>query len=362
MKHIFVYLAVAALIFSYIGANAASQMPEEPSFLPVARIAAAVAEAPVEEEQAEPIQAGILLECADDVETARFKNSFEKNLGEEASVHTLDAAGNSDTQQVMFLKMLDENYSVIVVDLADAANADFFAEAAVEKDIPLIFIGAEPDAETLNKGEKLYYIGFSDYDPVEVVAQEIVRIWNLNQDVLDYRPQNVDVLAYSAFTTQGMENSGNKETFEGVLAEAEIETELMQDSETRYYDYDLYDVVDDSLYDKSELFLCDRSVDAQKIVDYFDDPLEFATRPLTQLVVLSMDDGARQLVESGKVLIACGSDSNELGASASRLAKLLVSGEAPDESNMDLEAENGRYFYLPYTLLTGDIPPAEEEA
>lgn len=361
MKHIFVYLVVGALIFSYIGAHAASQMPDEPSFMPVARIAAAVAEAPAEEEEAQPIQAGILLECADDVETARFKNSFEKSLGEEASVHTLDAAGNSDTQQVMFRKMLDENYSVIVVDLADTTNADSFAEAAVEKDIPLIFMGAEPDAETLNKGDKLYYIGFTDYDPVEVAAEEIVRIWNLNQDLLDYRTNNPDVLAYSAFTSEGMENSGNQDVFEGVLADAEIESELMQDSETRYYDYDLYDVVDDSLYDKSELFLCERSVDAQKIVDYFDDPLEFASRPLTQLVVLSVDDGARQLVESGKVLMACGSDSNELGASAARLAKLLVSGEKPDADNMALEMENERYFYLPYTLLTGEIPVAEEE-
>ena len=52
--------------------------------------------------------------------------------------------------------------------------------------------------------------------PVEVAAEEIVRIWNLNQDLLDYRTNNPDVLAYSAFTSEGMENSGNQDVFEAV--------------------------------------------------------------------------------------------------------------------------------------------------
>lgn len=360
MKHIIICLVCAVMLFSYIGESTMSQQlmagNTNVAISPVARMATASATSAKKDTKA--IQAGILLGHADDLQTARFKNTFEKSISPDIKINCVDAAGSTETQRTMFDKMISSGYSVIVLELMDKDDAKQFVDSAGQASIPLIIFGAQPDTKLLASYPNIYYVGFQDESLTRQMAEETRRLWESNPTLLDFEEEEWN-LTYSSLTKDGYEASGQKATFEGAMSEFGITTKMAVDSQTRHFDYDLHKEVDQTIIDDSEIVFYDSSVEVQKVINYFNDPTEFTPeRYPKQLLALSViDDGAAKLVEEGKVAFACGTDATELGSLASRLATLLMAGQEPNFQNFEREPTDGRCFYLANKVIRADIAP-----
>ncbi|MEG1943556.1 MAG: substrate-binding domain-containing protein, partial [Angelakisella sp.] len=305
---------------------------------------------------AKMLQAGILLGHADDVQTARFKNTFEKTMDPEIKINCVDAAGSADTQRTMFDKMISSGYNVIVLELMDTDSAEGFIKSAGMAGVPLIIIGAEPEAQLLAQYPNIYYMGFLNENLTKQMADETYRLWKNNPTLMNFEEDDWD-LTYSSLSKDGYEASGQMEVFEDAMKKLGVSTKLAVDSVTRHFDYNLDDEVDQTIIKDSEIVFYDSSVEAQKVINYFYDPTEFKKRPKQQLALSVIDDGAAKLVQEGQVVFACGPDATELGALASRLATLLIAGQEPSFQNMELEPMGGRSFYLPNKVIRADITP-----
>lgn len=359
MKHIIICLVCAVMLFSYIGESTMSQQlvagNTTRSISPVARMAT-VATTPVKKEENKPLQAGIVLGHADDLQTARFRNTFEKSINPDVKINCVDAAGSVETQRTMFDKMITSGYSVIVLELMDSDAAQPFVESAGAAGIPLIVIGARPDTKLMAAYPNIYYLGFQEESLTRQMAEETRRLWESNPSLLDFEKDDWN-LTYSSLSKNGYITSGQKEIFEDAMSEFGITSQMAVDSITRHFDYDLHKEVDQTIIDDSEIVFYDSSVEVQKVINYFYDPTEFTKRPKQQLALSVIDDGAAKLVEDGEVVFACGPDATELGSLASRLATLLMAGQEPNFQNFERDPVDGRCFYLTNKVIRADIAP-----
>lgn len=371
MKHILICLICAVLLFTYIGRNTIAQdTTVSAAGSALARVAAAATtpnNATATAARMAPVNTtlmvGIVVGHADDIDTTRFKNSFEKNIGTDVKVNCVDATGNLETQKTMFDKMITSGYSMIVLELMEGqSGVEGYMQAAQETGIPLVLIGEEPDHDLLARYPSAYYLGFSDDDIIQRMAEETLYFWQNNPEMMDFENDDWD-LTYSSIASTGFADAGFKRAFEAAMYEQSVSTSLAVDSVIQVYEYDLHKEIDQTIIDDSEIVFYDSSTEAQKAINYFYDPTEFSKRPKQQLALSVVDDGAAQLVQDQEVLFAVGTDTSEMGRVAARLAGVLLAGQTPSFQNMERQM-SGQCLYLPITVLRADIPPepVEEEA
>ena len=146
MKHFVIYALAAVMIFTMLGRFAAVETVSaaEPAVAPVLRVAkaapAALQENAVPEE--EVIQAGLLQANMSSMDDMYFKNALLEELGDGFSVHALSTSDTGD-QPVMFRKMVEKGYRLIVVELYDTALVDEYIDLAEENGV--LFTGDVPD-------------------------------------------------------------------------------------------------------------------------------------------------------------------------------------------------------------------------
>lgn len=366
MKHILICLICTVMLFAYIGKHTMGEdnlTTMSAGGNAVARVAIAATNQPTKKEavtKASATQVGILLAHADNLDTARFRNTLEKGLDPTIKINTVDTAGNVDTQKTMFDKMIESGYNLIVMEMQETSPAEYFVDKAGQASIPMIIFGTQPSDELLNRYHGIYYIGFSGGNLVEMMSDEIAKLWSSNPTLLNFEKDDWD-LSYSAITSKGFADTGLQAMFDTAMKSRDITTQFEVDSIVKPYEYDLHKEIDQTIIKDSEIVIYDSSAEVQKAINYYYDPTEFKKRPKQQLVLSSIDDGAIELVNSGEVMFACGTDTRELGTLASRLAGILISGQAPNSYNIDMELVDGRSFYLPYSVIRANIEPEPVE-
>ncbi|MEG1874258.1 MAG: substrate-binding domain-containing protein [Angelakisella sp.] len=372
MKHILICLIASVLLFSYIGQNTVMAKERVAYATPVAAgvavaraavTAAAPMSAVAKKEPVKPVeeQIGLLLSHADDLNSARFKNGFEKSIPKEIKLHSLDAAGSAESQKTMFNKMIGQKFSVIVLDLMNLADVDYYVDAAGKAGVPLVIIGDEPTLSQLSHYPSVYYVGFQKSSMPELMATETIRLWKDNPIRMNFEDDKWD-LTYSALTRDGFEKSGNKEVFQTAMEAAGVSVSMAVDSVVKQMEYDLIKEVDQTVIDDSEIVFFDNSTDVQRALEFFYDPTEFKRgRPKQQFALTVIDDGAAKLVEDGEVLFAIGTDFRELGVATAQLAQLLAINPLSNLQTFEQQLVNERFFYLPDTILRADIKPEPVE-
>ena len=75
------------------------------------------------------------------------------------SMTIMDAAGSQRAQDDQVQDMIEDGCNVLCINLADRTDLSHIINAAMEKDIPIIFFNREPVDEDLNRWDKLYYVG-----------------------------------------------------------------------------------------------------------------------------------------------------------------------------------------------------------
>lgn len=350
MKDLLVYIAVGIILLSLVGGYVSSGAK------PGETLAVSAA---AENNSAVSAQVGVLLNSVSTLEEVYFKETLKENMPDGCSVHFSDASGNAQTQLDMLRRMLSDGYGVIFLELFPESDAAQCVELAKLEDVPLVFLGDEPTQEVMDSWEKLYYLGFADSNDYETAAEALRSIFLSNRNVLDKDQDGV--ISYSVLSTSAFTGSENKRRFDAVFEERNLSASLVTDAVTESFEYYIYRELRGIAKTDTELLICASSNDAAVAAEYFSDTEAFDTLPDIEIAVLTLDDGSRNLVDSGQAILAVGTDGTQLGAVGAKLANLLLSGAAPTAETLGT-AMDGRSVRIARTVLVSSYAKAVNAA
>lgn len=376
MKHFILYGLSALLIISMLGRFAAAEtaVGVDITPAPVAAVMAKTvsAEGGGEGEEVPPeppaeVLTGLLQVDVSSMDDMYFKNALEQELGEGFSVRALSTSDDSDDQAVMFRKMVEKGYKLIVVELYDTELADEYIDLAKENGITLIFTGEEPDDDQMDRMDDLYYVGFSAGNTMRALADAIIQGWTNNQSAVEVKDD--DRLVYGIFAKDNYEENGNQEALERYLTNAGIEVELGKNAVTQAFDFNWKKEVDNIFYAGGEIIICDSSSYARQISDYLHDDEEYPEDKYPRIreacIFLTMaDDAAQAMVEEGTAVFATGINGGDTGTAVGRLAKVLLAGEKPTAENIGIAPDQNKHIYITNRTVLADrltVRPVSED-
>lgn len=374
MRHFILYFLAAVLIVTMLGRFAAAETVEGVDVTP-AVAPAVVPKDPDGDPEAEgegpeapaEILTGILQVNLSSMDDMYFKSALVEELGEGFSIHALSTTDDNDDQLMMFRKMVEKEYKLIIVQLYDKRLADEYIDLAKENGVTLIFTGDEPDPDQMARMDNLYYVGFSAGNTMRVLADAIIQGWNTNQSTLEVKDD--DLLIYAFFTQEDYEENGNQEALDRYLTAAGIEVELGRNVVTQAFDFNWKKEVDNIFYDRGEIIICDSSSYARQISEYLHDDDEYPEETYPRLretcIFLTVaDETAQAMVDEGTAVFATGINGGDTGAAVGRLAKILLSGEKPTLENMGIAPDENKTISVTNRVLLAErliTPPGGED-
>lgn len=110
---------------------------------------------------------------------------YEIETGVKVSLDVSSAKENQRTQNEQIKRYIALDYDVICVNLVDRTNASTIIEAAMDKNIPIVFFNREPVAEDIFRWENIYYVGTDAKATAILQGQILIDAYNKNPDFLD---------------------------------------------------------------------------------------------------------------------------------------------------------------------------------
>lgn len=110
---------------------------------------------------------------------------YEIETGTKVSLDVSSAKENQRTQNEQIKRYISLNYDVICVNLVDRTNASAIIEAAMEKNIPIVFFNREPVAEDIFRWENIYYVGTDAKATAVLQGQILIDAYKKNPEMLD---------------------------------------------------------------------------------------------------------------------------------------------------------------------------------
>ncbi len=361
MKHFFVYIALAILLFAYIGQNTIPQefvgSARETIIAPAAMVATAAVmqpESDIAVEQAEPVEEilptlGIVVKKTADSDTNRVITSIEKNIpDEQLNVHTSDSIGDPDLQLEILDKMISEGYSYLVVELYDADYTELILDKIGTAGIPALFFGEQPELAQLEEYTNLYFIGFDEASFVELLAEETAKIFYHPTVPINFLTTETDI-TYSTLTQTSIGSDEIWASYEELLTSYDITYTHAVDERIDAGTLDARESSRPMVAAGTELIIFDNSSNASDVLDYFYDPQYNWMKPRALMVITDYDDTTRQLMDEGEVIFALSKDYSQLGVFASEVMNMIITGEdiALDDNINKL---NDREYLIDYNV------------
>ncbi|MGE4214072.1 MAG: galactose ABC transporter substrate-binding protein [Anaerotignaceae bacterium] len=110
---------------------------------------------------------------------------FEIETGIKVSLDVSSAKENQRTQNEQIKRYISLDYDVICVNLVDRTNASAVIEAAMDKNIPIVFFNREPVAEDIFRWENIYYVGTDAKSTAVLQGQILIDAYKKNPETLD---------------------------------------------------------------------------------------------------------------------------------------------------------------------------------
>ncbi|MEE8808209.1 MAG: galactose ABC transporter substrate-binding protein [Lactimicrobium sp.] len=284
-----------------------------------------------------------------------FISSICDTLSSEAEkdgihVSITDAGRSQLNENDQVNDLIDDGADILCINLVDRSATSTIINAAMDKNIPVIFFNREPVQSDLTRWEKLYYVG-ADAEESGRLQGQIAANWlathpeaDRNQDgiiqyyILEGEPGHQDTIIRS-------------ETAVSTLDEAGISLEKAG--------YAICDWQRDEAYDKTsqlikdgtyiELLLCNNDEMAAGAVQAYDDAgISMDMRP-----AIAGIDGTKEgisLVNSGKIIGTVYNNYKDQAEKIYQLADALMN----NKSLQDLNLQDGHSYYSSYQKITPD--------
>lgn len=310
-----------------------------------------------EEEQNESVRAQVGLACYDqnDIFISELTSCVEEELKvlEKDSFQTVitvrDGAGSQKIQNDQVKELISGGCNVLCVNLVDRADPSEIIDLARENDVPIIFFNREPVAEDMFQWEKLYYVGADARQSGEMqgeLASEAIKAnpqIDRNKDgkiqyvVLEGEPGHQDAIIRTENAVETLRKEGIElEKLSYGIANwnrAQAENRMLQ--------------MIGQHQNQIELVLANNDAMALGAMDAY----KKLNRTEAALPVFFGIDGTKeglQAVEEQKMAGTVYNDKEGQAKAMAELIEALVSGKGMEDINF----ENERYIYLPYSKVT----------
>lgn len=309
------------------------------------------------EEQTGIVRAQVGVACYNqsDIFISELLDCFEEKLNQlekgsfEATVTVRDGAGSQRIQNDQVKELVDAGCNVLCVNLVDRADPSEIIDIARENDIPIIFFNREPVAEDMMQWDKLYYVGAdakqSGVMQGELTADAIETEPQIDRNkdgkiqyvVLEGEPGHQDAIIRTENAVDTLRGKGVElEKLSYGIAnwnQAQAENRMLQ--------------MIGQHQNQIELVLANNDAMALGAIDAY----KKLNRTESALPVFFGIDGTKEGLEAIKEKKMAGTVYNDKEGQAEAMAKLieaLVSGSGLS----DIEFENEKYIYLPYSKVT----------
>lgn len=309
------------------------------------------------EEQTGIVRAQVGVACYNqsDIFISELLDCFEEKLNQlekgsfEATVTVRDGAGSQRIQNDQVKGLVDAGCNVLCVNLVDRADPSEIIDIARENDIPIIFFNREPVAEDMMQWDKLYYVGAdakqSGVMQGELAADAIETEPQIDRNkdgkiqyvVLEGEPGHQDAIIRTENAVDTLREKGVElEKLSYGIAnwnQAQAENRMLQ--------------MIGQHQNQIELVLANNDAMALGAIDAY----KKLNRTESALPVFFGIDGTKEGLEAIKEKKMAGTVYNDKEGQAEAMAKLtesLVSGSGLS----DIEFENEKYIYLPYSKVT----------
>ncbi len=262
-----------------------------------------------------------------------------------------DAAGSQRTQDDQVASLITEGCDILCVNLVDRADPSEIIDVARENDVPIIFFNREPVAEDLKQWDKLYYVG-ADAKQSGVmqgelavdIIQENSRI-DRNKDgkiqyvVLEGEAGHQDAIIRTESVVDTLKNSGIElEKLSWQIANwnrAQAQNRMTQ--------------MIGQYQTEIELVLANNDDMALGAIDAYE-KTNFTESALPVFLGIDGTDAGLQAILDSKLAGTVYNDKEGQAEAMARLAVAIASGEGMEE----IEFENDKYIYLPYSKVTSE--------
>ena len=300
-------------------------------------------------------QVGVACYNQSDIFISELLDCFEEKLNQlekgsfEATVTVRDGAGSQRIQNDQVKELVDAGCNVLCVNLVDRADPSEIIDIARENDIPIIFFNREPVAEDMMQWDKLYYVGAdakqSGVMQGELAADAIETEPQIDRNkdgkiqyvVLEGEPGHQDAIIRTENAVDTLRGKGVElEKLSYGIAnwnQAQAENRMLQ--------------MIGQHQNQIELVLANNDAMALGAIDAY----KKLNRTESALPVFFGIDGTNEGLEAIKEKKMAGTVYNDKEGQAEAMAKLteaLVSGSGLS----DIEFENEKYIYLPYSKVT----------
>lgn len=262
-----------------------------------------------------------------------------------------DAAGSQRTQDDQVASLITEGCDILCVNLVDRADPSEIIDVARENDVPIIFFNREPVAEDLKQWDKLYYVG-ADAKQSGVMQGELAvdiirensRI-DRNKDgkiqyvVLEGEAGHQDAIIRTESVVDTLKNSGIElEKLSWQIANwnrAQAQNRMTQ--------------MIGQYQTEIELVLANNDDMALGAIDAYE-KTNFTESALPVFLGIDGTDAGLQAILDSKLAGTVYNDKEGQAEAMARLAVAIASGEGMEE----IEFENDKYIYLPYSKVTSE--------
>jgi len=110
---------------------------------------------------------------------------YEMETGVKVNLDVSSAKESQRTQNEQIKRYIALNYDVICVNLVDRTNASTIIDAAMDKNIPIVFFNREPVAEDIFRWENIYYVGTDAKATAVLQGQILIDTYKKSPEMLD---------------------------------------------------------------------------------------------------------------------------------------------------------------------------------
>lgn len=277
---------------------------------------------------------------------------LEQETGLKIVMDIVDGKENQNTQNSQVERLISLGCDVLCVNIVDRYTASNIIDKAADAGLPVVFFNREPVEEDMNRWEKLYYIGTDPKTSAQLQGEILLDAYqkdpsslDLNGDgavsyvLLEGESSHQDSLIRTEWSIKTLKDGGIPiEKVTGGIAnwERSQASALMEQWLEEYGD-------------SIELVIANNDDMALGAIDAIRRRETLSRQP----VVVGIDGTPPGLeaISQGDLMGTVACDSQTYARAILDVALSQVLGE---EDDLELQLENGRYYWCPQEMITAD--------
>lgn len=316
------------------------------------------------QEEMQKLHVGVACYNQSDTFISELLNCFQEELGAmedtglEPTMTVRDAAGSQRVQDDQVEELIRAGCNVLCVNLVDRADPSEIIDLARSNDVPIIFFNREPVAEDMMQWDKLYYVGAdareSGVMQGELAADAVQADGQIDRNhdgkiqyvVLEGEPGHQDAIIRTENAVETLKNRG-------------IELEKLSYGIANWNRAQAQNRMEQMILEyqnKIEMVLANNDDMALGAVDAYK-KLNYTESALPVFFGIDGTEVGLRAVAGGELAGTVYNNKEGQAKAMARLAAAVHTGQGIDQ----MEFENDRYIYLPYTKVTGEGCMAQGE-